>query len=66
MKDKLDIILLTETSSQFAIEGCAKPFRRDRDIHGGGVSIYVRDDIPCVEVKSKNLSKLTYVTRNGF
>ena len=41
VKDKLDIILLSETkidksfpSSQFAIEGS---FRRDRDIHGGGL-----------------------------
>ena len=62
VKEKLDIILLSETkidesfpSSQFAIEGYAKPFRRDRDIHGGGLLIYVRDDIPCKEVKSQDL-----------
>ena len=59
VKDKLDIILLSETqidqsfpSSQFAIEGYTKPFRRDRDNHGGGLLFYVRDDIPCKEVKS--------------
>ena len=62
VKEKLDIILLSETkidesfpSSQFAIEGYTKPFRRDRDIHGGGILIYVRDDIPCKEVKSQGL-----------
>ena len=43
VKDKLDIILLSETkidesfpSSQFAI-GYTKPFRRDSDIHGEGL-----------------------------
>ena len=59
VKDKLDIIVFSETkidesfpSDPFAIEGYAKPFRRDRNIHGGGLLIYVRDDIPCMEVKS--------------
>ena len=62
VKDKLDIILLSETkidqsfpSSQFEIEGYTKPFRRDRDIHDGGLLIYVRDDIPCKELKPENL-----------
>ena len=62
VKDKLDIILLSETkidesfpSNQFEIEGCTKSFRRDRDIHGGGLLIYVRDDISCKEVKPENL-----------
>ena len=62
MKDRLDIILFSETKidssfppSQFAIEGYLNPFRRDRDIHGGGLLLYVRDDIPCKEIKSHTL-----------
>ena len=46
---KLDIIVLTETKpkNQFLIDGFIPPFRLDRSDHGGGVMIYVREDIPC-------------------
>ena len=57
----VDILILVETkldetfpSESFLIDGFSKPFRRDRDSHGGGIMIYVRDDIPC-----KQLSKHT-------
>ena len=33
-------------SSQFNIEGVSQPYRYDRDRNGGGVLIYVREDIP--------------------
>ena len=59
VKDKLDVFLLSETkidisfpSSQFTIEGYSNPFRRDRNIHGGGLLLYIRDDIPCKQIKS--------------
>ena len=62
IKDKLDIIIVSETKindsfpeTQFIIEGYAKPFRRDRNSHGGGLLIYVRDMIPCNEMKLKHL-----------
>ena len=35
------------SSPQFAIEGYALPYRMDRNKDGGGVVIYVREDIPC-------------------
>ena len=54
MRDKLDILVLTETKldntfpeKQFLIPGYKKPFRADRNRNGGGVMIYVREDIPC-------------------
>ena len=54
MKGKLDIVVLTETKvdhtfpeKQFLVTGYKKPFRLDRNINGGGVMIYVREDIPC-------------------
>ena len=34
-------------TSQFLIDGFAEPFRRDRNLMGGGLLIYVREDIPC-------------------
>ena len=34
-------------TSQFFIDGFTMPFRRDRNRFGGGILIYVREDIPC-------------------
>ena len=48
-----DIFIITETKlddtfpiSQFQIEGYSTPYRIDRNHRGGGVIIYVREDIP--------------------
>ena len=50
-------MILTETkidvsfpNSQFIIDGYSPPFRYDRNRFGGGVLIYIRDDIPCKEL----------------
>ena len=58
----IDVLILTETkldetfpSGQFFIEGFSMPFRLDRNSRGGGILIYVREDIP-----SKQLSKHTF------
>ena len=32
--------------AQFLIEGFHSPFRFDRNINGGGIMLYVREDIP--------------------
>ena len=47
------VLVVTETkldpsfpNGQFSIDGFARPFRRDRNKNGGGVMIFVRDDIP--------------------
>ena len=52
VKGYIDILVIIEckldcsfTTQQFKIEGFASPFRLDRDLHGGGVLIYVREDI---------------------
>ena len=62
MKDKQDIVLLSETKidksfppNQFALEGYSNPFRRDRNKHGGGFLLDVRNDIPCKEIKLHTL-----------
>ena len=59
VKDKIDILMVSETKldetfplNQFAIDGYSQQFRLDRDRHGGGIIIYVRDNLPCKEIKS--------------
>ena len=58
IRGNIDILVITESkidnsfpNAQFNIDGYSTPFRKDRDIHGGGVIIYVREDIPCRELK---------------
>ena len=58
----LDILTIQETKldssfpiAQFLIDGYSVPYRLDRNRDGGGVMIYVREDIP-----SKLLSKHTF------
>ena len=58
VKGKVDIIVITESKldhtfpdSSFRISGYNKPFRKDRNINGGGVLVFIRDDIPCKELQ---------------
>ena len=60
--DKIDILVLVETklddtypTSQFIMGGYSSPFRRDRNRYGGGILIYVREDIPCKILHNHNL-----------
>ena len=48
----LDILLITETKidssfpeGQFEIDGFTTPYRVDRDCHGGGILLYIRQDV---------------------
>ena len=59
---KVDIFMLSETKvddsfplSQFEIEGYSTPFRHDRNIHGGGIIVYIGKDLPCKELKYHKL-----------
>ena len=61
---KIDILVITETkldetftNAQITIAGYSQHYRLDRDRHGGGVLIFVREDIP-----SRKLSKHTFPT----
>ena len=49
----VDILVIVETklditfpTSQFLLDGFSKPYRLDRNRNGGGILIYVREDIP--------------------
>ena len=62
IKNSVDVLVVTETkldssfpNGQFSIDGFTRPFRRDRNKNGGGVMIFVRDDIPTKEIKIKFL-----------
>ena len=53
----IDILIITESkldetfpSPQFWIDGYSPPFRVDRNKNGGGVIIYVREDVPGKEL----------------
>ena len=63
IKGHIDILVVTETkidesypTQQFDIEGYACPYRLDRNKDGGGVLIYVRDDLGSKERYSTNRS----------
>ena len=54
----IDVLVVTEakldetfSTSSFMIDGFSKPYRKDRNANGGGVLIYIRDDIPSKELK---------------
>ena len=58
IKNNVNVLVVTETKldssfpfGQFSIDRFARPFRRDGNKNGGGVMIFVRDDIPSKEIK---------------
>ena len=62
--NNLDILIINESkldnsfpTHQFFIEGYCTPLRLDHDSNGGGVIIYMRDDIPCKELKIYDIPK---------
>ena len=53
VKDNIDILIVSEAKldssfpqAQFRTEGYAPPFRYDRNSHGGGIRLFIREDIP--------------------
>ena len=67
IKDKIDILCITESKidtsfpqTQFAIRGYKSPIRRDRTTEGGGIIVYIREDIT-----SKRLENLPFNKDHG-
>ena len=59
IKNEIDILMISETKidnsfpiSQFTMTGYSIPFRLDRTSHGGGILLFVREDIPCKIIKT--------------
>ena len=42
-------------TSQLYIHAYSKPFRGDRNKYGGGMLMYIREDIPCKTLNNNNL-----------
>ena len=64
LQGKADILVMTEPEldnsfpkNQFLIEGFSKPFRLDWNRKGGGFLVYIREDIPCKELKSHSFEE---------
>ena len=64
IKDTLDVLVVVETKidesfpeEQFKIEKFSKPYRLDRNIYGGGIIIYVKENIPSKELKKHKFTK---------
>ena len=59
----IDVMIFCETklddsypTGQFLMDGFKKPFRLDRNAHGGGLLIYIRTDIACTLKRDYKLS----------
>ena len=53
LASNVDLLMISETKidnsfpkGQFLVKGFCEPFRIDRNIHGGGILFYIREDIP--------------------
>ena len=67
----VDILLISETKldssfprAQFHIHGFGEPYRFDRNGKGGGILLYIRDDIPSKLVESKTTIEGLFVKIN--
>ena len=67
----LDILLISETKlddsfppAQFLLDGFSKPYRLDRSSNGGGIFLYVRDDIPSLLLINSNKTESIFAEIN--
>ena len=63
INNNLDILLISETKiddtfpgSQFLIEGFSVHYKLDRTAKGGGILLYIREDIPSERIKMSHLT----------
>ena len=67
----VDILLICETKldssfpkAQFHIQGFGEPYRFDRNGKGGGILLYIHDDIPSKPIESKMTIESLFVEIN--
>ena len=70
IKDNVDVLLISETkidssfpTAQFYIHGFTT-YRRDRNINGGGIILYIRGDIPSTLLNTDTSVEGFYVEIN--
>lgn len=63
IQDNIDILIIQETKldntfpdGQFYMEGYLPPFRRDRNAHGGGLLVYIKENIPAKILNNNDLA----------
>ena len=56
----------TFPAAQFSLQGFCDPYRIDRNRNGGGIMLYIREDIPSplIEKKLENNSEYFFVEIN--
>ena len=61
-EDNLDVLMISETkldesfpTNQFMINGFSAPFRLDLNDKGGGIILYIREDIPSRLVSTESI-----------
>lgn len=75
-KGFVNVFIITETKldgsfpgGQFFMEGYNKPSRFDRNGNGGGILLYVREDIPAKVIHPFYIQvfmlKLVFIRKNG-
>ena len=76
-KGNINVLMISETKIdelspwEFPNRWFSKPYRLDRDSLGGGILLYVREDIPSnlLEVETKPIegfyAEIIYITING-
>ena len=64
VKYSFDVLLISETKldeispeDQFFIHGFTPPYRMHRNANGGGIALYIREDIPSRQISFKNADK---------
>ena len=78
IKGFVDVFMISETKlddsfpeGQFFIDGYHSPFRYDQNGNGGGILLYVRQDIPAKDIhcdfptSESFLLKLIFIRKNG-
>ena len=72
INDNTDIVIIMGTKldesfpiGQVFINGFSSPFGLDRDRNGGGVSLYIREDIPSKLLSVENIIQ-TFLNGNKF
>ena len=60
VNNEIDILMVSETklddtfpTSQFLMQGYSTPFRKNWTTKGGGILLYVREDVPCKIIKTE-------------
>ena len=71
IKSNIDILMISETkfdssfpNGQFQIHGYSEPYRFDRNVNGGGMLVFIQEDIPIKLIDSQMKVKWFFIEVN--